>query len=154
SCIVNAHQFLPFHKVQEWTGKCFNDTLLEELGFIWHMGHGGQPCPFSDDMHAWENILMDREADFPPMKTVHGPTISTKLTIVHSTGVFLHNIVWCSCPGHLQLLKAKLFPASTTQPQTAFTFDVLDHFLIDVLECKTSASSFFEKICHMMHRSH
>ncbi|KAG1784794.1 uncharacterized protein HD556DRAFT_1250836, partial [Suillus plorans] len=154
SCIVNAHQFLPFHKVQEWTGKCFNDTSLEELGFIWYMGHGGQPCPFSDDMHTWENIPMDAEADFSPMETVHGSTIPTKLTIVHSTGVFLHNVVWCSCPGvdcqqHLQLLKAKLFPASTTRPQTAFTFDVLNHFLIDALECKTSASSFFEKIRRM-----
>ncbi|KAG1840122.1 hypothetical protein C8R48DRAFT_679665 [Suillus tomentosus] len=125
SCIVNAHQFLPFHKVQEWTGKCFNDTSLEELGFIWHMGHGGQPCPFSDDVHAWENIPMDAEADFSPMETVHGPTIPTKLTIVHSTGVFLHNVIWCSCPG------------------------VDYHFLIDALECKTSASSFFEKIRRM-----
>ncbi|KAG1895261.1 uncharacterized protein F5891DRAFT_927178, partial [Suillus fuscotomentosus] len=77
SCIVNAHQFLPFHKVQEWTGKCFNDTSLKELGFIWHMGHGGQPCPFSDNMHAWENIPMDTEADFSLMETVHGPTIPT-----------------------------------------------------------------------------
>ncbi|KAG0703425.1 hypothetical protein DFH29DRAFT_874531 [Suillus ampliporus] len=154
SCIVNTHKFLPFHKVQEWIGKCFNDTSLEELGFVWYMGHGGQPCPFSDDMQAWENIPMDADTDFPPTETVHGSTISTKLTIVHSTGVFLHNIVWCSCPGgnchqHLQLLKAGLFPASTTRPQTAFTFDVLNHFLIDALECKTSASSFFEKIRRM-----
>ncbi|KAG2108609.1 uncharacterized protein F5147DRAFT_799314, partial [Suillus discolor] len=47
---------------------------------------------------------------------------------------------------HLQLLQAGLFPASTTRPRTAFTFEVLDHFLIDALECKTSAMSFFEKI--------
>ncbi|KIK42505.1 hypothetical protein CY34DRAFT_83467, partial [Suillus luteus UH-Slu-Lm8-n1] len=32
---------------------------------------------------------------------------------------------------------------------TAFTFEVLDHFLIDALECKTSALSLFEKIHHM-----
>ncbi|KAG1787048.1 uncharacterized protein HD556DRAFT_1312999 [Suillus plorans] len=91
-------------------------------------------------MHAWENIPMDAEADFSPMETVHGSTIPTKLTIVHSTGVFLHNVVWCSCPG---------VDSSTTRPQTAFTFDVLNHFLIDALECKTSASSFFEKIRRM-----
>ncbi|KAG1784325.1 uncharacterized protein HD556DRAFT_1310674 [Suillus plorans] len=91
-------------------------------------------------MHAWENIPMDAEANFSPMETVHGSTIPTKLTIVHSTGVFLHNVVWCSCPG---------VDSSTTRPQTAFTFDVLNHFLIDALECKTSASSFFEKIRRM-----
>ncbi|KAG1787420.1 uncharacterized protein HD556DRAFT_1312744 [Suillus plorans] len=91
-------------------------------------------------MHAWENIPIDAEANFSPMETVHGSTIPTKLTIVHSTGVFLHNVVWCSCPG---------VDSSTTRPQTAFTFDVLNHFLIDALECKTSASSFFEKIRRM-----
>ncbi|KAG2116344.1 hypothetical protein BD769DRAFT_1629842 [Suillus cothurnatus] len=72
------------------------------------------------------------------------------LTIIHSTGVFTHNILWCHCPGslqqYLQLLKAGLFPASISRPQTAFTFDALDNFLIDALECKTSASSFFQKL--------
>ncbi|KAG2126562.1 uncharacterized protein EDB93DRAFT_1243825 [Suillus bovinus] len=73
-------------------------------------------------------------------------------------GVFSHNVVWCSCPGssrsqHLQLLKTGLFPASTTRPRTAFTFEVLDLFLIDALECKTSASSFFEKLRRMANNS-
>ncbi|KAG1722518.1 hypothetical protein EDB19DRAFT_1898193 [Suillus lakei] len=44
-----------------------------------------------------------------------------------------------SCPGaekdrHLHLLKAKLFPASITRPHSAFTFDILDNFLIDALD--------------------
>ena len=33
-----------------------------------------------------------------------------------------------------------------TKPQTAFTFNVLDEFLIDSLECKTSAFSFYSKL--------
>ncbi|KAG1830726.1 hypothetical protein DFJ58DRAFT_671542 [Suillus subalutaceus] len=74
---------------------------------------------------------------------------------MHSTGVFIHNVQWCHCPEssvhqqHLHLLKAQLFPASTTCPRTAFTFEVLDHFLIDALECKTSAMSFFQKLCRL-----
>ncbi|KAG0696999.1 hypothetical protein DFH29DRAFT_1024097, partial [Suillus ampliporus] len=68
--------------------------------------------------------------------------------------VFMHNVAWCHCQGsnpqqHLQLLRAGLFPASSTQPKTAFTFEVLDHFLIDALECKTSARSFFEKLTRL-----
>ncbi|KAG2353263.1 hypothetical protein BDR07DRAFT_1310194, partial [Suillus spraguei] len=158
SCIVKAHQFLPFHKVQEWVRKCFQDKSLKELGFVWHMGHGGRRCPFSDDPQTWENIPLDAEAVFQPMETINGLAIPTALTIIHSTGVFVHNVVWCGCPGtknqqHLQLLKAGLFPASTTRPQTAFTFKVLDYFLIDALECKTSASSFFEKIHWMTNNS-
>ncbi|KAG1841518.1 hypothetical protein F4604DRAFT_1884906 [Suillus subluteus] len=49
---------------------------------------------------------------------------------------------------HLHLLKARLFPASITRPQSAFTFDILDNFLIDALECKTSAMSFYQKLRH------
>ncbi|KAG2115296.1 uncharacterized protein F5147DRAFT_552111, partial [Suillus discolor] len=65
-----------------------------------------------------------------------------------------HHVSWCQCPGakkdrYLHLLKAKLFPASITQPQSAFTFDVLDNFLIDALECnKTSAIGFYQKLRH------
>ncbi|KAI6105234.1 hypothetical protein EDD16DRAFT_1524338 [Pisolithus croceorrhizus] len=45
-------------------------------------------------------------------------------------------------PNHGQ----RLFPASISKPKTAFTFDVLDHFLIDSLECKTSAMNFYQKL--------
>ncbi|KAI5985315.1 hypothetical protein EDC04DRAFT_2913872 [Pisolithus marmoratus] len=41
---------------------------------------------------------------------------------------------------------SRLFLASISKPKTAFTFDVLDHFLIDALECKTSAMSFYQKL--------
>ncbi|KIK81365.1 hypothetical protein PAXRUDRAFT_156274, partial [Paxillus rubicundulus Ve08.2h10] len=47
---------------------------------------------------------------------------------------------------HLQLLRAQLFPATISRPKTAFTFDVLDHFHIDNLECKTTVMSFFSKL--------
>ncbi|KAG1728761.1 uncharacterized protein EDB91DRAFT_1086001 [Suillus paluster] len=75
----------------------------------------------------------------------------SNLVIVHSTGVYSHSVSWCQCSGaekaqHLHLMKARLFPASITRPQSAFTFDVLDNFLIDTLECKTSAMSFYQKL--------
>jgi hypothetical protein len=117
---------------------------------IGHLGHGGEPCPLygasNVDGHQDERmkeIIDDTEADLLPHDT-------TPMTIIHSSGVFMHNMAWCHCPGsnpqHLQLLRAGLFPASSTWPRTVFTFEVLDHFLIDALECKTSARSFFEKL--------
>ena len=42
-----------------------------------------------------------------------------------------------------------IFPSTVIKPQTAFTFDALDHFLIDTLECKTSARSFYQKLCQL-----
>jgi hypothetical protein len=72
--------------------------------------------------------------------------------MVDSAGIFVHLVKWCRCNGaskqdkHLQLLRHRLFPSTTFKPQTAFTFNVLDEFLIDSLECKTSASSFYSKL--------
>ena len=43
-------------------------------------------------------------------------------------------------------MRAKLFPASMIRPETAFTFEVLDHFHLDALECKTAAMNFMSKI--------
>ncbi|KAG2033074.1 hypothetical protein BDR03DRAFT_872783, partial [Suillus americanus] len=39
-----------------------------------------------------------------------------------------------------------LFPASFTRPKTAFTFAVLDNFLLDNLECGTLAMNYYSKI--------
>src|SRR5882724_12812609 len=39
-----------------------------------------------------------------------------------------------------------LFSASVIRPKTAFTFDVLDHFYIDAMECKTAGWSFFQNL--------
>ncbi|KAG1720292.1 hypothetical protein EDB19DRAFT_1836061 [Suillus lakei] len=49
----------------------------------------------------------------------------------------------------MQLFQAGLFPASFTRPKTAFTFSVLDDFLLDNLECGTSAINYYSKICRL-----
>jgi hypothetical protein len=73
------------------------------------------------------------------------------LTIVASTGIFTRQVRWCQCANNPDqyvqlLLRSKLFPASFKNPKTAFTFEVLDHFRIDALECKTAAMNFMTKI--------
>ncbi|KAG1842632.1 hypothetical protein DFJ58DRAFT_665743, partial [Suillus subalutaceus] len=135
-CLIKSHRSLPFHKIQSWISKCFKDVTLAD------QGHGGESCP-----RYGASQLCDSEIEALPHDT-------TPVAIIHSSGVFTHNIAWCHCPGsnsqqHLQLLRAGLFPASSTQPKTAFTFEVLDHFLIDALGCKTSARSFFEKLTRL-----
>jgi len=45
-------------------------------------------------------------------------------------------------PHHIQLFRHGLFSASVIFPKTAFTFDVLDHFYMDAMECKTTSLSF------------
>jgi len=43
----------------------------------------------------------------------------------------------------MQMLAAGLFPAMFRNPKTAFTFQVLEEFHLDNLECKTTPSQFF-----------
>ncbi|KAG1897763.1 uncharacterized protein F5891DRAFT_1129849 [Suillus fuscotomentosus] len=131
SCAVKAHQHNPFHNLQLWNGKFYESNTL------WDHSNLG----------AMEDVFAHMEGD-----TIYETQLGlSNLVIVHSTGVYSHCVSWCQCPEaekdrHLHLLKAKLFPASITRPQSAFTFDVLDNFLIDALECKTSAMSFYQKL--------
>ncbi|KAG1877557.1 hypothetical protein F4604DRAFT_1924204 [Suillus subluteus] len=121
-----------------------------------YLGHGGEPCPNLshqpdpspwEDLGSMEDVFAQEEGD-----TINDTQLGvSNLVIVHSTGVYSHSVSWCQCPGaekahHLDLMKARLFPASLTRPRSAFTFDVLDNFLIDALECKTSAMSFYQKL--------
>jgi hypothetical protein len=72
--------------------------------------------------------------------------------ITDSAGVFQHRVMWCMCSGEpkpdqpMQLFQEQLFPATYCQPKSTFTFNVLDYFYIDVMECKTAAMIFFQKL--------
>ena len=83
--------------------------------------------------------------------TQRGDTTRSDLTIVWSTGIFTRSVQWCTCTKSPDqcvqlLLHAKLFPATFKNPKTVFTFEVLDHFWIDALECKTAAMNFMSKL--------
>ena len=119
-----------------------------------HLGHGGKPClaggyqdrgvpnDFEED---WEDL---EEHAGPPHLTA--PKDQSCLTVVHTSGVHFCDVRYCSCPGsedsHLQLACADLFPATTKQPRTAFTFQMLDEFIQDNMECGTSAMNFYSKL--------
>ena len=160
-CCLRSHGSLPFHRVQLWNGKCFLKSSLFEQGFVMHLGHGGSPCPMSSHQE-WEDVLT---VEMDLTKEMSGEQLNeeveanpfqesqlTTLVLVHSSGIFQHHISWCICsdtsPRHIQLLRSGLFPASIKSPKSAFTFDVLDHFYIDAMECKTAAMSFFHKLRH------
>jgi hypothetical protein len=72
------------------------------------------------------------------------------VTVVNQTGVFDMELLYCICPNagarDEQLLMARLFPSSFKQIETVFTFSVLDDFLMDNLECKTTAQQYYSKL--------
>jgi hypothetical protein len=139
SCCAEGHMHVPFHAVEVWNGSCFLPSNLLHTGLITHLGHGGSWCP------------MNNMGGKSPDDDVESDTSGTSvLQIIHSNGICQRRIRYCKCPNapphHIQLLQHQLFPASYQKPQTAFTFDVLDHFHIQAMECKTPAGAFYSKL--------
>jgi hypothetical protein len=119
SCIVRDHVHLPFHRIEEWTGAYFKKTSLQSLGYILQLGHGGEPCP-NVDAHSRVR----------------------QMVIIHSNGLHSIAVQFCYCYdaslAAIQLSDAQLFPVTMEQPQTAFSFGVLDHFHQATLSSKKS----------------
>lgn len=140
SCIKHEHQYLPFHRIQSWTnnihstgdGSYFKPISLDELAFELHLGHNGQPCPERDSF---------------------GSNSQSTLTVVHTNGSHRININYCTCPENqprdIQLIDHGLFPATTTRPSTAFTFQLLRHFQIFNMASKTSAWDYHNGLLRM-----
>ena len=107
----------------------FTRTSLRDLGLTVYLGHQGKPCPF-----------IGRVLD--------------KFTVVHTNGVHTLKIQLCACYGDrshakFQLLRCSWLPATTEDPQTAFTFDVLDSYLLLSLQGKVSREDYYLSISRL-----
>ncbi|KAG1848923.1 hypothetical protein DFJ58DRAFT_716992 [Suillus subalutaceus] len=132
-------------------------TSLIKVGLHIHLAYDGTPYPssstdYSSDVFQWSDTDDDIDDDYPEgpfIPLVRDPD-QPAITVVDKSGVHSLSICYCHCPGALsrdmQLFQAGLFPASFTRPKTAFTFAVLDNFLLDNLECGTSAMNYYSKI--------
>ena len=131
-----------------------------------YLSHGGNPCPqntlISQDGNKPHDILVehfdlttDQDEDVFLEDDDDEELILDEdvVVMIHTTGVFQHVVRWCKCVSpheqHIDMLRLRLFPATMTRPRTVFSFDVLDHFYADSMECKTSAHSFFNKLCRL-----
>ncbi|KAG1787558.1 uncharacterized protein HD556DRAFT_1246604, partial [Suillus plorans] len=146
-CCRTVHSLMPFHRISQWTGGFFEGTSLTKIGLEVHLGHAGEPCPRLTDEWCDTDDEGDQLTEGPWIPLVNDPRTTT---VVDTSGLHSMMIRFCQCAGALshdmQLFKTSLFPASFTSPKTAFTFAVLDDFLLDNLECGTSAMNFYSKL--------
>ena len=158
NCCLMVHRNTPFHSVEKWTGRFFQPTSLNEEGFTLYLGHGGAPCPESGTQETKASDTAHEEAA-DEEASLEGWQDDTRkcLIVVDISGVHQLHIGWCHCKGtpgaDVQLLNSCLFPATISNPSTAFTFGLLDYFHIDSVECKTSAMSFFSKLRRLTNNS-
>ena len=111
---------------QQWNGSFFVRTSLRDLGLIVQLGHQGKPCPFLG------RVLDD-------------------FTVVHTNGIHAVRVRFCTCYGEhsqpkFQLLRCSWLPASTGQPQTAFTFKVLNAYHLLSLQGKISREDYYRSV--------
>ncbi|KZT12101.1 uncharacterized protein LAESUDRAFT_640833, partial [Laetiporus sulphureus 93-53] len=136
-CIITRHASFPLHCICRgmslttsciWISNVFDKITLRELGLIYQLGHAGASC--SD------------------------PSPPCAICICDINGVHLVNVHFCQC-GTLkngiiykwqQLLHTHFFSASTTWPQTAFTFDILDFFHELTLQGKMNLYDFYQTL--------
>ena len=127
SCILEQHKKLPFHHIEVWNSAHFVDSSLESMGFVLHLGYYGEPCPNG-------------------LPSAH-PRV---MVIVHTNGYHKLPVSFCQCYGAMteaiQLSNQKLFPATIEQPQTGFSFVVLNHFHQFTLSSKKSLYDYVDAL--------
>ncbi|KAJ2927052.1 hypothetical protein H1R20_g10072, partial [Candolleomyces eurysporus] len=78
------------------------------------------------------------------------PAINNEFVIIDSDGIHCVALDFCGCertqPAAVQLLRARLFPATLTDPHTAASFRVLETFQMLSFTARTSAYKFLAAI--------
>ncbi|KAN0131064.1 hypothetical protein V8E53_011197 [Lactarius tabidus] len=164
-CCIKSHKCTPFHRLARWTGTHFTPISLHSLGFVVFLGHHGDPCPLTVEACAHVHPLsnqslksrhLNRSSRTMPYHLEETQSGNPLLTAVHQSGIFALEVLYCICPNavetHEQLFNAGLFPSSFKQIETVFTFTVLDDFLADNLECKTTAQQYYSKLQSITNR--
>jgi hypothetical protein len=101
-------------------------TSLYDLGLTIYLGHQGERCSFI-------GRVLDR------------------FTVVHTNGIHTVKIQLCACHGDrscakFQLIRCSWLPATTEDPHTAFTFDVLDSYISLSLQGKVTREDYYLSI--------
>lgn len=112
---------------QRWEETHWSRSALVDYGVTLYMGHRGKPCP--------------------------SPGRSEIMTLLHTNGFHRILVQFCACTRFLharlernQLLRARLFPASTEMPKTAFTFSCLDTMAQLSTQGKLSAYDYYHTL--------
>ncbi|KAF8170553.1 hypothetical protein BJ912DRAFT_933216 [Pholiota molesta] len=130
-CIMETHEGLYLHRILKWNESYFEKTSLKSLGLRKQLGHPrGEPC---------RNPISCSGDDF---------------VVLHSNGIHEIGLDFCGCGSDtqlhtVQLLRARLFPATVTNPKTAATMEVLDLFEILSYESKMSAFQFYYSLSRL-----
>ncbi|KAF9488081.1 hypothetical protein BDN71DRAFT_1403806, partial [Pleurotus eryngii] len=129
-CIVKQHKDNLFHELEKWNSCFFERCSLQSLRLRLQLCH-----PFEDGCVR------------------PTPSFSDVFTVITSHCLVPVSVNYCRCMTavlhNLQLLRFGLFPAMTTDPQTAATFKVLRLFQILTFSFKVSGYEFYQSLVQL-----
>ncbi|KAJ7026646.1 hypothetical protein C8F04DRAFT_1267867 [Mycena alexandri] len=121
ACTVEMHGRNPLHVIEVWDGKTFKRTSLKDLGLRVQMHHDDCVSPVAVDNF----VVLD-------------------LGHIHEVSVD-----FCGCEKRhttgrrTELLRRRWYPATHDTPRTAATFKMLDFFVIQTHQAKTTMYDFY-----------
>ncbi|KAG1851436.1 hypothetical protein DFJ58DRAFT_728881 [Suillus subalutaceus] len=122
-------QGLFWDRDEEWTQDFFKRVSLKSLGLHIQLGHNpGEVCLNKQRANGDDFTVVDAHE-------------------IHEIG-----LDFCGCETvqihHIQLLRARWFPATSSKPQTATTFAVMEFFHLLSFESKVSPYEFYHSLAH------
>ncbi|KAG1893939.1 uncharacterized protein F5891DRAFT_1131100 [Suillus fuscotomentosus] len=126
-CVIEHHHCLPLHIVEKWNGLFFEHISLKKLGLCVQLGHNpGNHC-------------------LNPQ-----PSFSNDFVVIDVNGIHEIKLDFCECKTaqirYKQLLCARWYPATTTDPQTAATFSVLRLYHLLSFKLKVTTHKFYHSL--------
>ncbi|KAK7013942.1 CxC2 domain-containing protein [Favolaschia claudopus] len=130
TCCKDLHSLNPLHIIERWNGVFFERVSLKDLGLRIQLGHAG--C--------------------------HRPQAGHRNFVVLDVGG-IHEVAvdFCGCDQEsemglhrTQILRRGWFPATHNDPRTAMTFRLLDVYLTQTLQAKTTAFDYYTTLEKLM----
>ncbi|KAJ7797560.1 hypothetical protein B0H14DRAFT_3493624 [Mycena olivaceomarginata] len=125
-CMVTRHACNPLHRIEKWNGLYFEPSTLKSLGLRVQLGHRpGERCTEPAPIHS-------------------------SFVVLHTNGIHDVAVDACDCerrvwagPPEEQMLRAGWFPATDERPRTCATMEVLDTFLLQTYQAKTTMYDYY-----------
>ncbi|KAJ7099168.1 hypothetical protein C8R44DRAFT_747853 [Mycena epipterygia] len=128
-----------------WAHDCFTLTNLKSLGRRIQLKHGRNG--------TFPGTLVKQAAEEAAAALPGYVPKRDDFCVVDSNGIHEVGLDFCSCAlrqtHDVQLLRARLYPATTTNPTTAAMFRVLRQFHLLSLEAKCSAHHFYNSLARL-----
>ncbi|KAG1817907.1 hypothetical protein EV424DRAFT_1472791 [Suillus variegatus] len=127
TCVLDKHTHNTLHRIEEWHETFFIRISLKSLGLPVQLSHNpGEKC-------------------YNPE-----PTPGDDFVVINVHGIHEISLDFCGCETaqahYKQLLCARWFPATVSNPQTAATFALMELFHLLSFESKVSAYEFYHSI--------